>query len=179
MIADTAGRAGSGLPWYREPWPWILMAGPVAAVIGGAITAYIAVTHQDGLVAEDYYKRGLAAGTTIARSERAQSLGVVGAVRLMPDRIVVRMSAKSREFAPPAFVALTLSHPTRAGLDQSADLKRDGDAYSAPFRLPTAGHWLVMLEDDAKSWRLMGNVVLPASGDVVIGAEQPADIRNQ
>ena len=166
-------------PWYKEPWPWLLMAGPFIVVVAGIFTAWLAISSADGLVAEDYYKRGLAAGTTIARSERAQALGVSAAVRLMSDRIVVQLQAKTGEFVAPGTVAVTLSHPTRAGLDQSIDLKREGDAYSAPFRLPTAGHWLVLLEDDAKSWRLMGNVVLPASGDVVIGTEQPADIRNQ
>ncbi len=25
-------------PWYREPWPWILMAGPVIVIIAGVIT---------------------------------------------------------------------------------------------------------------------------------------------
>ena len=166
-------------PWYKEPWPWLLMAGPFIVVVAGIFTAWLAISSADGLVAEDYYKRGLAAGTTIARSERAQALGIVAAVRLMSDRIVVQLKSTSGEFVTPASIAVTLSHPTRAGLDQSIDLKREGGAFAAPFRLPTAGHWLVLVEDDAKSWRLMGNVVLPASGDVVIGTERPADIRNQ
>ena len=29
-------------PWYREPWPWILMAGPAAVVIAGLFTAWLA-----------------------------------------------------------------------------------------------------------------------------------------
>ena len=58
-------------PWYREPWPWILMAGPVAAVVAGAITLWIAVTHQDALVADDYYKQGLAINRTLDRQTAA------------------------------------------------------------------------------------------------------------
>ena len=46
-------------PWYREPWPWILLAIPVATIIAGAITMLIALRGADGVVAEDYYKRGL------------------------------------------------------------------------------------------------------------------------
>ena len=47
-------------PWYREFWPWFLMAGPFLAVIGCAITIYLAYTQfgnqpiQEGVV-----KRGL------------------------------------------------------------------------------------------------------------------------
>lgn len=47
-------------PWYQEPWPWILMAGPFAAMIGCFVTIYFAYSNfihepiQDGVV-----KRGL------------------------------------------------------------------------------------------------------------------------
>lgn len=34
-------------PWYKEPWPWILMAGPALAVIGCIITIYFAFSHAD------------------------------------------------------------------------------------------------------------------------------------
>ena len=34
-------------PWYREPWPWLLMAGPAAVVVAGLITAWIAVKTDD------------------------------------------------------------------------------------------------------------------------------------
>ncbi|RPI42555.1 MAG: hypothetical protein EHM59_17550, partial [Betaproteobacteria bacterium] len=47
-------------PWYREPWPWLLMAAPAAAVLAGAVTLALAIQSYDGLVAEDYYKQGLA-----------------------------------------------------------------------------------------------------------------------
>jgi uncharacterized protein len=46
-------------PWYREPWPWILMAGPAAVVVAGAVTMVLAVATNDPLVAEDYYRRGI------------------------------------------------------------------------------------------------------------------------
>jgi len=39
-------------PWYRHPWPWILMAGPAIVVVAGLVTAFLAVTTFDGLVAE-------------------------------------------------------------------------------------------------------------------------------
>ena len=46
--------------WYAEPWVWLLIALPMTAVIGGMITIYLAVTTSDGLVVDDYYKRGKA-----------------------------------------------------------------------------------------------------------------------
>ena len=61
-------------PWYREPWPWILMAPPAAAVIAGAATVWIAVGSADGLVADDYYKRGLAINQVLALNNGAWAL---------------------------------------------------------------------------------------------------------
>ena len=40
-------------PWYKEPWPWLLMSGPAAVVLAGALTAWLAFAGADGLVAED------------------------------------------------------------------------------------------------------------------------------
>ena len=40
-------------PWYREPWPWILMAGPAAVIVAGAVTIVLAVASHDPIVAED------------------------------------------------------------------------------------------------------------------------------
>ncbi len=34
-------------PWYREPWPWILMSGPLLAMVGCGITIWLASTHAD------------------------------------------------------------------------------------------------------------------------------------
>ena len=34
-------------PWYKEPWPWILMSGPLIAMIGCGITIWLASTHAD------------------------------------------------------------------------------------------------------------------------------------
>lgn len=170
-------------PWYREPWPWILAAGPFIVVVAAFYTAWLAIKSNDGLVTEDYYKKGLAANQTIARSEQAAKIGLVAGVRVTADTLSVRLQASDGKFVLPPTLAVTISHPTRAGLDQSRVLVRSGDLYTGDVRLPAAGHWLVLLEDERKTWRLMGNVVLPANGETLIGSPvavnaPPADIRN-
>jgi len=45
-------------PWYRHVWPWLLIVPPAAAVVGGAITLYLAVTRPDALVREDCHREG-------------------------------------------------------------------------------------------------------------------------
>lgn len=45
--------------WYRQFWPWFLIALPGVVVIACMITIYIAVTNPDPLVDGNYYKQGL------------------------------------------------------------------------------------------------------------------------
>ena len=44
-------------PWYKEPWPWVAIAIPGAAVIMGIITLYLAVSNPDYLVVDEQQYR--------------------------------------------------------------------------------------------------------------------------
>src|SRR5215831_12664111 len=68
------------LPWYRQPWPWFLIALPAIAVVGSVAAAVLAVRSDDGIVAADYYKRGLEINAQLSRLERAAELGLTADV---------------------------------------------------------------------------------------------------
>ena len=40
-------------PWYREPWPWVLIAIPLLTVIASGVTLWLAVSNPDYIVVED------------------------------------------------------------------------------------------------------------------------------
>jgi hypothetical protein len=44
-------------PWYKEPWPWVAIAIPAAAVIMGGITLYLALTNPDYIVVDEQQYR--------------------------------------------------------------------------------------------------------------------------
>jgi len=47
-------------PWWRQPWPWLLMAGPLVAIIGCAITMTLAFkSFADQPIFDGGMKRGL------------------------------------------------------------------------------------------------------------------------
>jgi hypothetical protein len=150
------------------------MSGPFAVIIASFISAWYAVTTSDGLVSDDYYKQGMAAGETLAKNRHAEELGIAASLRLKADSVTVRLTGPKADAAMPATLSVMLSHPTRAGLDQKSVLKRTGEAYTGVLHLPASGHWLVLIEDEAKTWRLMGSVVLPAANETVIGGEVAA-----
>ena len=161
--------------WYREPWPWILMAGPAVVIVAGFVTAWLAITSSDGLVTDNYYKKGLAIDQTLTQSRLAESLGLEARARFSSDQVAVRLSAtqagEAGAYTLPPSLSMTLSHPTRAGLDRQVKLTSREGQYVGDVRLPASGHWLVLIEDEGQTWRMLGNVVLPASGEVVIGGK--------
>lgn len=164
-------------PWYREPWPWLLMAGPLVVIVAGFLTYWLAVSSSDGLVHDDYYKKGLEAGETLERSKKAETFGIAAAVSIARETIRVRLSAGA-EVDFPQTVNVMLSHPTRAGLDRALSLRHEGaNSYAGAVLLPASGHWLVLIEDDARTWRLMGSVMLPSQKETVIGGGESAKPR--
>ncbi len=47
-------------PWWKEPWPWFLMAGPALAMVGCIITIVLAVNgFRNEAITEGGVKRGL------------------------------------------------------------------------------------------------------------------------
>lgn len=141
-------------PWYREPWPWILVSGPAIVVCAGVATAVIAVETNDGLVADDYYQRGLAINKVIAREQHAQALGLAATVQFNADRDRVRVliTAGTAPAEPPK---LKLVNATRSGLDRNVTLHASGaGVYEGAVRIPVEGPWHLQLEEAHGAWRL-------------------------
>lgn len=165
---DLSARGRQARPWYREPWPWILMAGPAAVVVAGFYTLALAIKSDDGLVADDYYRRGLAINKTLGRSERARQLALGATVSISGNhvRVVLRGHA-----VPPRALRLAFIHPTRAGHDQTLTLPAAGPGiYQGEF-IPFGGEpRRVRLEDDRASWRLGGRLS-PGQSSAVLGAD--------
>jgi len=154
-------------PWYREPWPWILMAGPATVVVAGFVTAWLAVRSDDGLVVDDYYKQGLAINQTLGRSDAAERQGIKAELQLVDGRVQVLLAG-----AGAGALRLQLVHPTRAGMDQRLDLAMvQPGVYEGRLPPMRAGRWHVVLE--RSDWRLAGDWLLPGDGALTLGGQAP------
>jgi len=141
--------------WYREPWPWILMAGPAVVVVAGIFTAVLAIRSDDGLVVDDYYRRGLAINQTLRREARAGELNLAATASVSGAWIRVTLRGMAD---PPKVLRVRLIHPTRAGRDQSIALQHlAAGLYEGRFT-PFAGEPRHMvIEDEQSTWRLTGS----------------------
>lgn len=46
-------------PWWKEPYVWMVIAGPVSAVLACAVTAVYILQGPDAVVSENAYQEGL------------------------------------------------------------------------------------------------------------------------
>ena len=134
---------------------------PFSAVIMGGVMLTLAVSSDDGLVTDDYYKKGLRINRTLERDALAASYEIAGEILLgAPGESVEVSLAGNAQFQAPEIVHLRLFHTTRSGLDRDLRLRRvAAGRYVASVPHLEPGAWQVQL--DADGWRLNGR--LPSS----------------
>ena len=151
------------IPWYRQFWPWFLIALPASAVIAGIATVFIAAHKTDGLVVDDYYKEGLAINQTLKRQQRAGQLQLAASIDWDSETQVISLQLKQAQADYPQKLQLLLSHPTRAHLDSEIELSKTPKSgqYTGLLRQQPKGYWHIILQPTDKSWRLAGRAQLP------------------
>ncbi|RME34345.1 MAG: nitrogen fixation protein FixH [Gammaproteobacteria bacterium] len=148
-------------PWYREPYVWLIIALPLSAVVGGIFTIYLAVSTDDGLVVDDYYKQGLAINKVLDRDREAKRLGLVAVPFYDPvaHTLVVEISSP-QGYEPPPALPLRLMFSTLSGYDQQLQLARRPDGrYATPVAPLRRGKWYVQIEGEG--WRLLEKLLVP------------------
>jgi uncharacterized protein len=146
---------GNGSVWYKSKWPWLLMAAPAFSVVGGIVVLGLALASNDGLVADDYYKRGLAINQTLSLERHAAAGGYRAHLMFSPERDRVRVTLSGA--SAPAALTLRLVHPTRANDDRILKLSaRAPHVYEGAIEASAAQRWGIALEDADHSWRLSG-----------------------
>ena len=150
-------------PWYRQFWPWLIMAFPASAVVAGITTVIIATTHRDNLVVDNYYKQGLAINKTIDQQQAAQQLGISAKVNIN-DNGNISLELISNQPLNLPVLKLSVVHATLAELDQTVYLTHDSaESYTGRLANYKSGKWHFMLEPADQSWRIEKIVSMPVS----------------
>jgi len=152
-------------PWYRQFWPWFIIALPAASVVAGLSLVVISMQTEDTLVSDDYYKDGLAINQNLKRENKARSMGLQANIQINQQGVLrVSMSAIQSLPAWPAII-LRLSHPTQASkdLNYTALINQHGDYVAQPTSIK-AGRWYIKLEAPGQDWRLNGVIQVQEQG---------------
>lgn len=146
----------SDKPWYRQFWPWFLIALPATAVIASLYTVYLAASDPDALVVDDYARIGKATHLRQERDRMAADLGARADVSLeTPGKIVVQLDLDAPR---PEDLWLVLSHPTLAERDRQIPLSFDGIVWSGVLDVDPASRWYLQIGPENGNWRLAGQL---------------------
>jgi hypothetical protein len=147
--------------WYREPLVWLLILFPASAVFAGIITIVLAVNSNDGLVVDDYYKRGLEINQTLERDKAATRYALRATLHFNFENQLIELNMQAHsDYKLPPQIWLQMSHHTRSGFDQKVLLERIGDqTYQGNLSQLKKGQFFVQLTAD--DWRLLKSVRMP------------------
>ena len=147
-------------PWYKQFWPWFLIALPAFVVVAGINMVFIAHEGADDLVVDEYYKEGLAINRRLEKQQRASDLGIAANLAITGNEIVVNTTGP----VTAERLTLLLSHPLESNQDfQIAVVQSVPGEYRGRLSAPVAERWhWALLEEGEAVWRLDGSITSDA-----------------
>ena len=141
---------------------------PVSAVIMGVVMIWLAVSTDDGLVVDDYYRHGKTINKVLIRDIAAIEYKLDAKLMFNFDQRLINMKLKaSPVFNYPGKIVLRFLNATQAGMDRELILRRtDAENYAAVLSDLNMGQWYIQVEAD--DWRLLGSLSVPGNNELHI-----------
>ena len=185
-------------PWYRYGWPWFLISIPLVSVALGAMMLYLALSTNNSMVVDDYYKEGkginlrierdrsaalLGLGATLTSTKEGLLLDVSRKMPALPEQLLGQATTMEAGFHWPAAMRLQWIHVTQAERDGEAVFQSiGGDRYlAAGVAMPELGKFRVHVQPiDNAPWRLVSKLIDVGDGTTLsIPAKLPEEVFNQ
>jgi len=140
-------------PWYKQFYPWMIIAIPFLTVVGCIITITLAVTSPNALVKDNYYKEGLAINRDKERLSHAEKLNLQGFLRGDRHQLSLVLQGDLEQW--PETLDMYFSHATREELDRNVIMhKIAAGQYASDWQQLPDGAWYYHLMPADKSWEL-------------------------
>lgn len=155
-------------PWYRQFWPWFLIALPGTVVVAAITTVFIAFSGADDEVKDEYVSDGFAIEEVLDRDLKAKEYGL--SAQFTWDAITgeiflaLAQSNGSPTLEFPEQIQLQLIHPASEALDHEIILSTIANRrYRADMENFTPGRYYLRLfslpgEPTSIQWRLQGEL---------------------
>ncbi|WP_162062942.1 FixH family protein [Vibrio taketomensis] len=148
-------------PWYKQFWPWFLIALPLTVVVAAFVTLSIAIKNSPSLVTEDYYKKGKGINIDISKLTVAKDLGLKANIQTVDNQIIIQFDKGQLDNFPA--ISAMFAHRTLSDRDFSRLITSDTSGkYRIVLENPLQGPWFIELSPHDKSWLIQGRVTFPS-----------------
>lgn len=149
--------------WHQQPLVWLIIAIPFIAVVGGVSLLIFSLSIDDGVVVDDYYKKGKEINRVLKRDRKAAAMGIRGVATYTAEnqRFSVALASSRGAAIDAENIRLQLFHATRGGMDVNLPLTMSGaGVYQATLEQALAlGPWHVQVGNH--DWRVRGRIHIP------------------
>ncbi len=158
-------------PWFKQFWPWFLISIPFITICYCALMIYMAITTENSLVSDNYYKDGLAINQSLSMDKKAKELHLSAElISFESSRVSLKLNGNFTE--APSFLTLKLLHPTIDGRDVDIKLLPEpGGIFSALLEKPLQGRWHIDIISQDETWRLKGEGTFPSSSPLILNSD--------
>ena len=171
--------------WYQEPWAWFIVLIIAITAIWGSFLLHTAITQQDSVVVDDYYKTGKAINASKTRSLNAKNYAMRAVVVIQPTSSTIRLQLNGALAQRHETLSLQLLSPITAKDDHRILLNRIEQAaapdqpslYEGYIETVPRGVFHLQLEsittrapeeDYTSGWRLNLETQLPQNQPIVM-----------
>lgn len=154
-------------PWYKQLWPWVLIAIPVITAVKAVHTVVVMQQHKPEIVIDDYYDAGKSINLQLAKYREAALRNLNATILVAGNKAIIRFTENA---VLPDNIHLDFYHPTLGAHDFAVDAERSGELlYVATLPVTPDGRWRLTVTDQSQEWRLRANLVLPAEQEIKLG----------
>lgn len=146
-------------PWYKQFWPWFVIALPMASVAISLTLVYYAVKYKVSLVRENWYKDGVAINVELDEQKKAKQDGLKAFVTYTAKDNTIMVRIKNLDTRVEPELTLDLIHPTLEKRDQTVELVRTPDnAYFAKLTSTPSGFYYTHITSEKGHWEIDSKV---------------------
>ncbi len=156
---NTQELSTQALPWYKQFWPWFLVAIPFSSVIMGVVMIWLAVSGKDSLVKEDWYKDGMAINQELDKQNKAQQLGIHAFLTVDKNRNALFVELNNIDIRKVPELLIEFSHPTLEDKDFTLNLYLTPEQkYYSVLPRPVEGFYYATLAASGFDWEILSGV---------------------
>lgn len=147
-------------PWYKQFWPWFLIALPATVVIWTIMTVIVFTQNSVDLVTEDYYKKGKGINVDISKVNVAKELGLSASLSEKGNSVIITLDKGKLDHFPA--ISAMFVHRTLPDRDFTQLLTADARGnYTLTLDHHLEGPWFIELTPHDEEWLVQGRMNFP------------------